>query len=1064
MKYRILLIFALLSLGLRLAAEIAIPFDRSWKLPPSGAISESTLTISATDPAVPQLASHPIDPEPYFGRSLIVRFEVKYSDVSKPKESYNGVKLMIHYFANGKQYWTNCSQLYGSSDWKTVTVEQQIPGDTEWISLETGLQGSTGKLQVRNVELVDWDPKELHRPPVPLPENFRCEYTERVLSLPQLRGMMSPVVYRSADFPAMREWNVNLLRWQLRPQPREGEKYADLLDRDMNILDKVLEQCQKLGIMVIIDLHRVPGGKEFNHGVVQEEAKLYDNPEFAEEFVESWRKLARRYRDCPVVYAYDLINEPNQKTPRRIDYLELQYRAAKAIREIDPETPICVTSNDWSSPRYFSYLHPLPLKNIIYNVHMYRPLTYTHQRVVPALTRIYTYPGNVDGKYWDKDALRRCLAPVREFQQKYGARIVMSEFSVIRWAPGGEQYLADLLALAEEYQWDWCYHSFREWDGWDLEYGNQYRDTSSKDLNNPRLKLILDLLAKNQKLDLSGGSWKSQAVPLPAVTLTSEVVKKQLTDGRRLDETASVPTLEISRKTPGNTFVTIPLPLSILGGQEVVLSGEIAHKAISKKPKSHNGVKMMLVITSFHGNTRYLQVPTREGDSDWRKYALKVEIPSDARKLELHLGLEGVSGTAKFRNIQFSEPKPQIDHSRSIVTGELDRDNAVSYKPGEPMKFRFRILQSGNPIGGRLRVVVAGDDGSRREDEYDLSADRPLELTASLNQPGFVMAEAKLIDDYGNEIQRKRGNSMKAVQFGLAAGVQPEKLTQAVAEPADFDKFWESAKAELKAAPLRVLERKLFKTTLNSHIYDVKLSAPGPRPTVGSLAIPKDAQKKSLPLHIQFDGYGVRDIVAQDTPGKIVFFVGAHGLDLHREPTFYQKLSDGELYGYGFDDRQNENPHDCYFKYMILRDLRAVQYAVTLPEWDGRNLTIAGGSQGAFQAAAVTALTPEATRCELEVPWFCELGGITAGRIRGWRPNWKKGLGYYDTVNFARRIKCPAQIEAGLSDWVCPPSGVWCLYNVLPGSKRMKMFQGRNHGPYFGYDQKKAPFVEINQQ
>ena len=252
MKYCILLIVTLLGLGLQLAAEIALPFDRKWKLPPGGTISESILTVSATDPAVPQLASHPVDPEPYFGRSLIVRFEVKYSDVSKPEESYNGVKLMIHYFANGKQYWTNCPPLYGSSDWKTVTVEQQMPGDTEWISLEAGLQGSTGKLHVRNVELVDWDPKELHRPPVAVPENFRCEYTERVSSLPLLRGMMSPVVYRSADFPAMREWNVNLLRWQLHPNPREGEKYADLLDRDLNILDKVLEQCQKLGIMVII--------------------------------------------------------------------------------------------------------------------------------------------------------------------------------------------------------------------------------------------------------------------------------------------------------------------------------------------------------------------------------------------------------------------------------------------------------------------------------------------------------------------------------------------------------------------------------------------------------------------------------------------------------------------------------------------------------------------------------------------------------------------------------------------------------------------------------------------
>ena len=82
----------------------------------------------------------------------------------------------------------------------------------------------------------------------------------------------------------------------------------------------------------------------------------------------------------------------------------------------------------------------------------------------------------------------------------------------------------------------------------------------------------------------------------------------------------------------------------------------------------------------------------------------------------------------------------------------------------------------------------------------------------------------------------------------------------------------------------------------------------------------------------------------------------------------------------------------------------------------------------------------------------------------GWHIQWVPALGYYDAVNHARRIKCPVQIEAGLSDWVCPPSGVWCLYNVLPGSKRMKMFQGRNHGPYFGYDQNKAPFVEVNQQ
>ena len=91
MKYCILLIVTLLGLGLQLAAEIALPFDRKWKLPPGGTISESILTVSATDPAVPQLASHPVDPEPYFGRSLIVRFEVKYSDVSKPRQQAGGI-------------------------------------------------------------------------------------------------------------------------------------------------------------------------------------------------------------------------------------------------------------------------------------------------------------------------------------------------------------------------------------------------------------------------------------------------------------------------------------------------------------------------------------------------------------------------------------------------------------------------------------------------------------------------------------------------------------------------------------------------------------------------------------------------------------------------------------------------------------------------------------------------------------------------------------------------------------------------------------------------------------
>lgn len=37
------------------------------------------------------------------------------------------------------------------------------------------------------------------------------------------------------------------------------------------------------------------------------------------------------------------------------------------------------------------------------------------------------------------------------------------------WAEGADAYLRDCISLFEEYGWDWSYHAFREWSGWDVE-------------------------------------------------------------------------------------------------------------------------------------------------------------------------------------------------------------------------------------------------------------------------------------------------------------------------------------------------------------------------------------------------------------------------------------------------------------------------------------------------------------------------------------------------------------------------------------------------------------------
>ena len=511
-QFKWLLVLLLLAITLPLHAEIPLPFPGKWKLPAEATISDDTLTIVSKDRDA-HLAVQQIESSDYYGRMLIMHFDVKYDNVSTPAGAYNGVKLQIHTIVNGRQLWRNCTPMSGSSNgWKHVIVREDIPWDIEKISIEVGLQDSTGTIAIRNVQIQDYDPKVIFKDaPVPLPENFKCEYDERVRTMPTMRGVMSPWDYRANDIPDLAKWHANLIRWQVHPTPQNTyipgvdaqqtaqqtqttEKFLDALERELQTLDKVVAQCREAGIKVMIDMHRLPGGSE-GKDEIQGEARMFNSEALAEEFIEAWRRIAKRYCGNPVIYGYDLINEPNQRRPCKIDYLTLQYKAAKAIREIDPDTPICIAASNWNGPRAFEFLHPLPLKNLIYNVHMYHPLRYTHQGVGgPWDKRIW--PGVVRGKMWNAKVLRDYLAPVRAFQQKYNARIVMSEFGCIRWAPNAEGYLNDLLTIAEEYGWDWCYHAYREWSGWSAEHCADH-DAETIDLDNPRLKLLLKYFKKN---------------------------------------------------------------------------------------------------------------------------------------------------------------------------------------------------------------------------------------------------------------------------------------------------------------------------------------------------------------------------------------------------------------------------------------------------------------------------------------------------------------------------------------------------------------------------------------
>jgi hypothetical protein len=177
-------------------------------------------------------------------------------------------------------------------------------------------------------------------------------------------------------------------------------------------------------------------------------------------------------------------------------FRELQIKAARAIRAIDQQRPIIVTAFDWSRPGSFQFLKPIDMPHIIYQAHMYEPLGYTYQK---ADKRPQTYPGRVHGQQLNKEALREYLKPVRDFQLAYNVPIYIGEFSAVRWAPGAETWLDDVISIFEEYDWDWSYHAYRESHMWDLELTEDGSKKEKSTKPTKRLKVLKKWWARNER-------------------------------------------------------------------------------------------------------------------------------------------------------------------------------------------------------------------------------------------------------------------------------------------------------------------------------------------------------------------------------------------------------------------------------------------------------------------------------------------------------------------------------------------------------------------------------------
>ena len=421
----------------------------------------------------------------------------KGAALAKPTKSYLGLKFQMHWKENasGREAWPNVKNELGDFAGKTLVNDATFGGAApDSVTLQLGLQGTSGRVEFDLSTLCGAPSEGIFRR---VNEGFRVKYPATVSGDRRRRGVMLPARNPTAeDFETLESWGVTLVRYQMMrnwsgvDDNQDLDDYAAWVDGKLDCLESlVLPEARKRGMKVVVDLHVTPGGRDAARVMA-----MFRNETWADAFVDTWRRIATRFKgNADVIYGYDLVNEPNQLGRAPIDYWTLQRRAAEAVRAIDPDTMIIVESNGWDAPATFDYLSPLAMDNVIYQVHCYAPMAFTHQGVHGApVGEVWPDPG----KKWDRDFIRATLAPVREFEKRTGAKIYVGEFSAIAWAEGAENYLRDCIAVFEEFGWDWSYHAFREWRGWSVEHEGPDIGGMVPSADNPRRRVLLEGFAR----------------------------------------------------------------------------------------------------------------------------------------------------------------------------------------------------------------------------------------------------------------------------------------------------------------------------------------------------------------------------------------------------------------------------------------------------------------------------------------------------------------------------------------------------------------------------------------
>ncbi|HEX4139861.1 MAG TPA: acetylxylan esterase [Candidatus Methylacidiphilales bacterium] len=284
--------------------------------------------------------------------------------------------------------------------------------------------------------------------------------------------------------------------------------------------------------------------------------------------------------------------------------------------------------------------------------------------------------------------------------------------------------------------------------------------------------------------------------------------------------------------------------------------------------------------------------------------------------------------------------------------------------------------------------------------------------------------------------------------------------------PEDFDEFWSRGLAKIDAVPPQpvvTLERTLQGKEIGLYnvqhaalpenydpegakcdeveVYRVRFAScdgatvegwfakpVGPGPFPGLLVLPGAGNNaRPAPVEHARHGYATLDV------------------QVHAQPV------DAASYTPAPDDSPVTRPEEKNHYAIYLHAVQAARALPLLPGVDRERLAVLGGSQGGRLTVVVAALDPSfraavpAIAHFAYMPWLHGVMALNARKSPGdgaFTPAAEVSTAlrvdsYFDVLNFAPRVRCPVLMNAGLTDRVSPPTGIFAIYRALPGEKEL---------------------------